>query len=56
MPDHHYELARLYAEQGDIRHARDRLADLLMLARPDGPFADVYRKGRILLASLEGTS
>jgi hypothetical protein len=54
VPDHHYELARLYAEQGDVRRAVDRLHDLLTLIRPDGPFGDVYRKGRILLDRLEG--
>lgn len=56
VPDHHYELARLYAEQGDVRPAMDRLEDLLTLTRPDGPFADVHRKGRVLLERLEGRS
>ena len=56
VPDHHYELARLYAERGDIRPAMEQLQDLLALADPEGPYADVHRKGRVLLARLEGSS
>jgi len=55
VPDHHYELARLYAEQGDRERAIERLRDAVELARPDGPFADVHSKGRLLLARLEGS-
>ena len=55
VPDHHYELARLYAEQGQVRPAREQLRDLLALAAPDGPYADVHEKGRALLSRLEGT-
>ena len=56
VPDHHYELARLYAERGEVEPAVHRLRDLLALAGPDGPYGDVHRKGRQLLASLEGAS
>jgi len=56
VPDHHYELARLYAERGEVRPAVARLHDLLSLADPEGPYADVHRKGRRLLARLEGRS
>lgn len=56
VPDHHYELARLYAERGEVRPAVARLHDLLSLADPQGPYADVHRKGRTLLARLEGRS
>ena len=53
VPDHYYELARLYAERGEERSAVDALRDLLLLAGPEGPYADVYRKGRRLLERLE---
>lgn len=53
VPDYHYELARLYAERGDRGSAVKRLRDVLRLAAPDGPFADVHAKGATLLARLE---
>lgn len=56
VPDHHYELARLYAERGEVRPAIEQLQSLLELAEADGLYADVHRKGRVLLARLEGRS
>lgn len=54
VPDHHYELARLYAERGEPALAVERLHDLLVLADGEGLYADVFRKGQSLLLELGG--
>ncbi len=52
VPDHHYELAKLYAERGDPSAAVDRLEALLQLSESRPAYADVAAKGRELLQEL----
>lgn len=54
VPDHHYQLARLYAERGDPVAARERLEGLLALPRSGQAYSEVFEQGRALLEALEG--
>jgi len=53
VPDHHYELARLYAERGHPVAARERLLGLLALPRSGPAYAEVFEQGRALLETLD---
>jgi len=51
VPDHHYELARLYAERGDRNLAISQLEQLDDLT-PSAPFASVFERASELLDEL----
>jgi hypothetical protein len=53
VPDHHYELARLYVERGQPAAALDRLDQLLSLPDDDPVYGHVFDRGRVLLRALE---
>jgi Flp pilus assembly protein TadD len=55
VPDHHYELARLYAERGDEELAREQLRNLLALRPLGGAFERTLSEGRRMLEALETT-
>lgn len=52
VPDHHFELARLYAELGQVGRARERLEDALALSTRSGPYSDIRQKAERLLAKI----
>ena len=53
VPDHHYELARLYAGRGEVLTAQDRLTSLFRVAGERDLYRDVVEKGHSLLSELE---
>jgi hypothetical protein len=52
VPDHHYELARLYADLGQDEAARERLGRLLELPDTDPLYASVFERARALRGAL----
>ena len=52
VPEHHYELARLYADLGEESAARERLDRLLELPDSDPLHAAVFDRARTLRAEL----
>jgi hypothetical protein len=53
VPDHHYELARLYVDIGQESAARERLERLLELPASDPLHAAVFDRARALRAELQ---
>lgn len=52
IPDHHYELARLYVDLGEQTAARDRLESMLELPDDDPLYDHVFERARALRRSL----
>lgn len=53
VPDHHYELARLYVERGQPTAVLDRLDQRLTLPDDDPVYGQVFDRGRVLRRELE---